>query len=618
MADDFVETLLDIGMPVQAGGPKYRTKIIRTGYEFEKRWSQQSVWLYEGNLSEILLDQDQVRYLIAFLNARQGKRQGFRFRFWADCQVTAAPKDLGGDCSTQGVTTPLRGDGERQMFHLLKKYQQGEHVTYKPIHKPDTVQVFVGGELTLATYSRSTGRLFLRVPPEPNQRITWSGTFDLPVRFDTDTIPAIQQFVQDPDQNVFYEQELALFQVDSLPLIEIEMPLIEGTNMPSTELKESCEYRLELGPLIGPTDAIGPSHNIFTKRLDSGFERRTAYQSEPLLKGEINQSLLEDTALEYALCFFHCRRGRAQTFRWKYWADYKATATRTNLDEFTSIQGVFTPAPDGVVKTFKFQKKYIQFGRAVTRGILNVVRGTVVVYRNGVAQSALTINAKKGLVTFNIPPPSGAALAWSGEHDIEMRFDSDQATLKSALLDPDNTVETAPSVSYQFQNMAVVEVLPTFPVTYTESGESYEGVGSGQVCGRDALPRCQEYFNLAYQQQIISTGNDLQMRVTFYQTKTINLVILYPSLSFVGSGADGYWLPRFADIWTSKGLNAQMQGAPDYVLEMTTYPSSVQTSEMAAFRDIRSLYIRYREFNGPAEPFVQLNWSTYQGCPQDI
>jgi uncharacterized protein (TIGR02217 family) len=99
--------------------------------------------------------------LLAFFHARKGRLYGFRFKDWSDYKAVAAP--LVG-----------RLDGK---FQLYQSYNDGTYTTIRKITRPvlGSVTLTGGGSLDYSTglVTGGTGG-------------TWTGCFDLPVRFDSD------------------------------------------------------------------------------------------------------------------------------------------------------------------------------------------------------------------------------------------------------------------------------------------------------------------------------------------------------------------------------------------------------------------------------------------------
>jgi uncharacterized protein (TIGR02217 family) len=88
------------------------------------------------------------------------------------------------------------GDGASVNFQLVKPYGEGANVWFRTITKPvaDSVQVAVDGDVLTpgddVSVDHTTGAVTIaaaRTPP-PGSAVTAGFAFDVPVRFDTDTL----------------------------------------------------------------------------------------------------------------------------------------------------------------------------------------------------------------------------------------------------------------------------------------------------------------------------------------------------------------------------------------------------------------------------------------------
>lgn len=171
------------------GGPERRTEVVTLANGFEER---NTPWAHSRRRFEAgagLRTIDDVSTLIAFFEARRGRMHGFRWKDWSDfksCQPSAKPSPL-----DQVIGT---GDGQTVTFPLKKTYRSGDEDYVRLITKPvaDTVQVAVardpkveGLEFEVDTVR---GLVVFAVPPDIGVSVYAGFEFDVPVRFDTDTI----------------------------------------------------------------------------------------------------------------------------------------------------------------------------------------------------------------------------------------------------------------------------------------------------------------------------------------------------------------------------------------------------------------------------------------------
>lgn len=171
------------------GGPERRTEIVTLANGFEER---NSLWAHSRRRYDAgvgLRSLNDVETLIAFFEARAGQLHGFRWKDWSDFKscaplATPAPND-------QQIGT---GDGETKVFQLQKTYVSGRQDYTRPIGKPvlGTVLVAVAGDQKIDalefTVNTENGEVTFALAPDLGTRVTAGFEFDVPVRFDTDTI----------------------------------------------------------------------------------------------------------------------------------------------------------------------------------------------------------------------------------------------------------------------------------------------------------------------------------------------------------------------------------------------------------------------------------------------
>lgn len=171
------------------GGPERRTEIITLANGFEQRntpWAH-SRRRYDAGFG--LRSLDDVETLIAFFEARQGQLIGFRWKDWSDFKSGLHSDDV--DAFDQLIAI---GDETTNAFQLTKNYRSGETVYARPIHKPvsGTVQLAVGGDIVEEgvdyALDTATGVVTFAHPPDQAAEIRAGFEFDVPVRFDTDSI----------------------------------------------------------------------------------------------------------------------------------------------------------------------------------------------------------------------------------------------------------------------------------------------------------------------------------------------------------------------------------------------------------------------------------------------
>lgn len=163
-----------------SGGPVYSTDVVATLGGHEQRNSNWADARARYNVAHGVKTQEQLDALIAFFRARKGRAHGFRFKDWTDYKAVNQVLGL--------------GDGSNAKFALIKQYDSGGASELRAISKPvmDTVQVYVDSELQLegVTVNHATGEVTFAVAPEDDAIVTADFEFDVPVRFDTDSLSA--------------------------------------------------------------------------------------------------------------------------------------------------------------------------------------------------------------------------------------------------------------------------------------------------------------------------------------------------------------------------------------------------------------------------------------------
>lgn len=180
-----------------SGGPGFLTNvsILQSGKE-----QRNSLWEVDRGRWDIgygIQTREDALVVRDFFFARRGKLHGFRFRDWSNYQTEGAVKQPAGIASID-TGEPAEADGVATQFQLYYVYSDTGSFSYtKKIFKPvaSSIQVYVNGALktptTDYTLDETTGTITFTSAPEYNSDVEWSGSFDLPVRFDTDSLEIV-------------------------------------------------------------------------------------------------------------------------------------------------------------------------------------------------------------------------------------------------------------------------------------------------------------------------------------------------------------------------------------------------------------------------------------------
>lgn len=178
-----------------------------------------------------------------------------------------------------------------------------------------------------------------------------------------------------------------------------------------------------------PTDisfgAIGgPERRTHIVSLVSGHEERNSPWAHSRRRYDAGLGLRSMDDIDHLLSFFEARHGQLHGFRWKDWTDYKSCLPSHDVSASDQLIGT----GDGMVREFQLIKSYASAGSVYEREINKPVFGTVSVGVSGTSVSEgsdFSIDMATGVVTFDVPPATGAIVTAGFEFDVPVRFDSD-------------------------------------------------------------------------------------------------------------------------------------------------------------------------------------------------
>lgn len=173
------------------GGPERRTDVVVLGSGFEERNSRWAASRRRYNAGYGVTNLDALHTVIAFFEERRGRLYGFRWKDHVDfksCAPSATPTS-----TDQQIGM---GDGTTNTFQLSKTYGGTLAPWQRDIKKPvaGTVQIAVNGqhaaEGSAFSVDATTGSITFQAgyTPVANEAITAGFEFDVPVRFDADTL----------------------------------------------------------------------------------------------------------------------------------------------------------------------------------------------------------------------------------------------------------------------------------------------------------------------------------------------------------------------------------------------------------------------------------------------
>jgi uncharacterized protein (TIGR02217 family) len=189
------------------GGPERRTQIVELASGDEERNASWSNSRRRYDVAYGIRRADDLAAVVAFFEARNGRLHGFRYKDWADYK-SALP--------SQAITTTDQqlgtGTGSLQTFQLAKRYTSGAQTWVRTITKPvtGTVRVALGmvEQMSGWTVDTTTGVVTFTTAPAGGVIVRAGFEFDVPVRFDSDTLDVTLDFER-------------LGSITAIPLLEI-------------------------------------------------------------------------------------------------------------------------------------------------------------------------------------------------------------------------------------------------------------------------------------------------------------------------------------------------------------------------------------------------------------
>ena len=189
------------------GGPERRTQIVELASGDEERNASWANSRRRYDVAYGIRRADDLAAVVAFFEARNGRRHGFRYRDWADYK--SAPPSQAITATDQQIGT---GTGSLQTFQLEKRYTSGAQTWVRTITKPvaGTIRVALGmvEQMSGWTVDTTTGVVTFTTAPAGGVAVRAGFEFDVPVRFDSDSLDVTLDFER-------------LGSITSIPLLEI-------------------------------------------------------------------------------------------------------------------------------------------------------------------------------------------------------------------------------------------------------------------------------------------------------------------------------------------------------------------------------------------------------------
>ena len=189
------------------GGPERRTQIVELASGDEERNASWANSRRRYDVAYGIRRADDLAAVVAFFEARNGRLYGFRYKDWADYKSALPSQAI--TATDQQIGT---GTGSLQAFQLAKRYTSGPQTWVRTIAKPvtGTVRVALGmvEQISGWTLDATTGVITFTTAPANGVIVRAGFEFDVPVRFDSDSLDVTLDFER-------------LGSITAIPLLEI-------------------------------------------------------------------------------------------------------------------------------------------------------------------------------------------------------------------------------------------------------------------------------------------------------------------------------------------------------------------------------------------------------------
>lgn len=158
----------------------------------------------------------------------------------------------------------------------------------------------------------------------------------------------------------------------------------------------------------------GPAFSTIITSNRNGYEQRVSNWANARARYNVAHGIKSDEQLASLIAFFRARKGRAQAFRFKDWADYRANSEQIGVGDDTQTD-------------FQLVKNYSSGADNFVRNIYKPISGSVKIYFDSNEQlSGWNVDSSTGIVSFDSAVANNVVITADFEFDIAARFDTDQ------------------------------------------------------------------------------------------------------------------------------------------------------------------------------------------------
>lgn len=173
----------------------------------------------------------------------------------------------------------------------------------------------------------------------------------------------------------------------------------------------------------------GPGYRTRIIETGSGYEFTNQNWSASKHKYNAATGIRNASDLDDLIAFFHIAAGRANSFRYKDWGDYKTCTANAEVAEDDTI---IVASATGGETDIQLTKAYVVGALSVARDIILPVDGTVLLSLNSISlveDTDYTIDYDTGIITMDAALEAGDLLEGGFEFDVLCRFDTDELSI---------------------------------------------------------------------------------------------------------------------------------------------------------------------------------------------
>lgn len=177
---------------------------------------------------------------------------------------------------------------------------------------------------------------------------------------------------------------------------------------------------------LGRGASVSPGFSTAIVTTASGHEQRNMDWASGRLRFDAGPGVRSEADLETLIAFFRARRGAARGFRFRDPLDHSSHAMTGAPTPFDQMLGT----GDGVQTVFALVKHYGEGSEAERRRITRPDAASIRVGVNGLPVSNWTLG-DAGMISFAVPPPSGALVTAGFTFDVPVRFAEDSLAVEA-------------------------------------------------------------------------------------------------------------------------------------------------------------------------------------------